>query len=54
MSEVRRGYVEVHLQDVFMAMVALDVLIKKGRLNGMAMENEKLTLSRLKEATKTQ
>lgn len=50
MSEVRDDYVRVHPQDAYIAMAALEVLIEKGRLNGMAMENEKLTLSRIKEA----
>lgn len=50
MSEVRNGYAEVHLQDIFTAMMALDILIEKGRLNGKSMDAERLTLSRLKAA----
>ena len=53
MSEVRDGYAEVHLQDVFMAMAALDVLIEKGKLNGKSMDAEQLTLKRLKVATES-
>lgn len=50
MSEVRDGYIEVHKQDVFLAIAALDVLIEKGKLNGKSMSNEKLTRERIKAA----
>ena len=50
MSGLREDYIEVHKQDVFLALAALDVLIEKGTLNGKSMSNEKLTRERIKAA----
>lgn len=50
MSGLREDYIEVHKQDAFLALAALDVLIEKGTLNGKSMSNEKLTRERIKAA----
>lgn len=55
MSSVRElgdNEIAVHPQDIYTAMAALDVLIKKGESNGKPMSAEKLTLRRLKVAIK--
>lgn len=50
MSGLREDYIEVHKQDAFLALAALDVLIEKGTLNGKSMSDEKLTRERIKAA----
>lgn len=52
MSGLREDYIAIHPQDAHTAIMALQVVIEKGRLNGKSMENEKLTLERLRDATK--
>lgn len=53
MSGLREDYIEVHKQDAFLALAALDVLIEKGALNGKSMSDEKLTRERIKAAVDT-
>lgn len=48
MSGLREDYIEVHKQDAFLVIAALDVLIEKGRLNGKSMNDERLTRERIK------
>jgi hypothetical protein len=50
MSGLREDYIEVHRQDAFLVIAALDVLIEKGKLNGKSMDDERLALKRLEAA----
>lgn len=48
MNGLREDCIEVHKQDAFLVIAALDVLIEKGRLNGKSMSDERLTRERIK------